>query len=208
MKTIIGVDFDNTIISYDDLMYNIAREQKLVASHVKKQKKQIRDSIRLLPEGEKTWQQLQAKVYGPEIEKAQLIKGVEGFFQNCYQAGITVYIVSHKTHYASCDETKTNLREASLNWMTEHRFFEVAHLGLDRNQVFFESTRSEKVARIHDLGCTHFIDDLEETFMENSFPRNVEKMLYTPCDSHSTLSGITRFTDWKEIHDYFFITKN
>ncbi len=81
MNPIIGVDFDNTIINYDELMYNLALERGLIDSHIKKQKKSIRDQIRSLPEGEKAWQHLQASVYGHKIREAQLIAGVDFFFR-------------------------------------------------------------------------------------------------------------------------------
>ncbi len=118
---------------------------------------------------------------------------------------IAIYIISHKTRYANLDETRTNLRKAALNWMTQHHFFDSQHLGLKRSNVFFESTRIEKIARIKKLGCTHFIDDLEETFMETSFPANVKKILYAAHPS--PLLKIKRVTAWKEIYDYFFVKK-
>ena len=62
MHYIIGIDFDNTIISYDNIMHKIALERDLINADVIKSKKHIRDSIRMLPEGEIHWQRLQASV--------------------------------------------------------------------------------------------------------------------------------------------------
>ena len=50
--------------------------------------------------------------------------------------------------------------------MEQQGFFDPKGLNLKRENVYFESTREEKVARIGFLKCTHFIDDLEETFDE------------------------------------------
>ncbi len=65
----IGIDFDNTIVTYDDLMYSLAMEMGLINPAVRKSKKLIRDNIRELPDGEIEWQKLQGLVYGPKWEK-------------------------------------------------------------------------------------------------------------------------------------------
>ena len=68
-KCIIGVDFDNTIVSYDAVMHTVALKQGWIDSQLTKKKKQIRDHIRLTSDGERKWQQLQAIVYGRRIRK-------------------------------------------------------------------------------------------------------------------------------------------
>ena len=201
---IIGVDFDNTIVSYDDIMHRVAVQRGLIHPSVRKSKKHIRDSIRKLPDGEIEWQKLQGIVYGSRMGEARLIEGVQTFFNLCKQNKVAVYIVSHKTEYANFDETRTNLRLAALAWMRKNSFFETDGLGLSQENVYFESTRREKIKRIRNLGCTHFIDDLEETFLEDSFPTNVEKILYAPHMQYSSLPGVRVVTTWEEISDYFF----
>src|ERR1051326_7535762 len=96
----IGVDFDNTLISYDNVMYALAVQQGLIAPDSANNKTRIRDQIRLLPDGEHQWQLIQALAYGPHINQALLIEGVEDFFNECKRRGIVVYIVSHKTELA------------------------------------------------------------------------------------------------------------
>jgi hypothetical protein len=78
--------------------------------------------------------------------------------------------VSHKTQFANYDTTETDLRKGALKWLDRAG----SSYGTDRSfrrDVYFESTRVDKINRIRSLGCTHFIDDLEETFREPSFPR-------------------------------------
>jgi hypothetical protein len=204
MEDIVGVDFDNTIVDYSDVMHSAAVRQGLISPGVRQSKKDIRDAIRHLPDGEIKWQKLQAIVYGPMMGAASLIDGVRTFFELCKQHKVRAYIVSHKTEFARRDETSTNLREAALAWMSENGFFEADGMGLSRHDVYFESTRREKIERIRRLGCTHFIDDLEETFLEESFPADVEKILYAPHVQHSSLQGVKVAATWKEICDYFF----
>jgi hypothetical protein len=207
MNTIIGVDFDNTIVSYDEVIYEVAVEQGLVPPDVNRSKKGVRDQIRQLPDGDIEWQKVQAIVYGPKMGRARLIAGVSQFFKQCRQHRIEVYIVSHKTEYAHYDKTRTNLRQAALGWMAQYNFFEAAGLGLSRQQVYFGSTRREKIEHIQQLGCTHFIDDLEELFLEETFPTQIDKILYTPHDFPSALVGVRVMSSWKKINDYFFSGK-
>ena len=201
---IIGMDFDNTIIIYDEFIHRAAVQRGLIAPNIEKSKKHIRDSIRQLPGGEIEWQRLQANVYGFGIAEAKLANGVEEFFKLCSQHGNKVYIVSHKTEFANFDETGTNLRTAAVNWMRSNRIFTTDGLGLSERNVYFESTRAGKIKRLMTLECTHFIDDLEETFLEGCFPTNVEKILYSPHMDHSSIPTVRVFSSWKEISHYFF----
>lgn len=203
---IIGVDFDNTVISYAATLKAIALERGLISAQVAESKKQIRDQVRLLPNGEIEWQKLQAVVYGARIGEAKLIDGVQRFFELCTVSGSRIYVISHKTEFAGYDETRTNLRQSALEWMEANRFFDVNGLGLTPESIFFGSTRQAKIDLIVKLGCTHFIDDLEETFGEPSFPSNVEKILYAPHSSSGVLPGIRVETSWQGIIEYFFGT--
>jgi len=207
MDYIIGVDLDNTIVSYDSLIYDVALELSFIGVNSKKSKKFIRGEIRKLPQGEEKWQKLQAIVYGPRMKDAQLIHGVVEFFKLCKENSIKVYVISHKTELASFDETKTNLRTATLNWMEKNKFFKADGLSLSKNNVFFEGTREEKIERIKQLACSHFIDDLEETFMEESFPKRVKKILFDPHNEHSNLHDVMVFKKWEDINGYFFKSK-
>ena len=201
---VIGVDFDNTIVGYDKAMHRAALQRGLISPEVARSKKLIRDTIRRLPDGEIEWQKLQALVYGPMMSQAELIDGVQVFFECCKRLHVPVYIISHKTEYANFDETGTSLRGAALQWMKAHRFFEIDGLGLSQQAVFFESTRQDKIDRIKRLACTHFIDDLEETFREETFPTDVEKILYSPHERHTALKDVRVVCRWKDISDYFF----
>jgi hypothetical protein len=204
---VIGIDFDNTIVSYDSLFYQIALEQQLIDTPTNPGKKVIRDTIRLLPDGENRWQELQALVYGPRIEGAVLIDGVRRFVASCRASGYKVYIVSHKTEYANFGNPKPSLRQAALAWMEQNCFFEEAGLGFSRSDVFFGATRREKLIYIEQLGCTHFIDDLEEIFLEPNFPSGVKKILYVPQGTEITsavLSEVTALNNWQKISEHFF----
>lgn len=198
---IIGVDFDNTIAGYDELMHTIALERCLISADVARNKKLIRDAIRALPDGETHWRSLQVTVYGPRMHEARLIEGVRELFVECRHRHIPVYIVSHKTEYANFGETNVNLRTVAMAWLEQHGFFHEG-VGLSRSSVFFESTRAEKINRIKVLRATHFIDDLEETFSERAFPCEVQKILLAAHGQLSDVAGTVSFSTWGQIREY------
>jgi hypothetical protein len=203
-NAICGIDFDNTIVTYDELLTTIARERGLIDASRVQTKRSIRDQIRLMPDGEIEWQKCQALLYGQRIAEARLIEGVAGFVALCRQRGIPVHIVSHKTEFSRYDPTGTNLRTAAMNWMISNRFFEADGLGLSQQSVYFAGTRAEKIDRIRQLSCTHFIDDLEETFLEDAFPPATARILYEPGRQSPAPRGVALMRTWQEIRDYFF----
>jgi hypothetical protein len=208
----IGVDFDNTIAGYDRLFETLAAELGLLrpgapSSGAIRGKTAVRDAVRLLPDGENHWQRLQALAYGPRIGGAELLPGVAEFFRRCRDAGLPVAVVSHKTRFAAGGEGETDLREAAIGFLRGHGFFGPAGLGLDEALVFFEPTRRDKVARIRELGCTHFIDDLPEVFAHEDFPQGVERLLLAPPPPAPAATGgalVRRFVDWRGIMGYVF----
>jgi hypothetical protein len=203
LPAIVGVDFDNTLIIYDDLLKKLALDRNLLGNDAIQGKRQIRDMLRARPNGEIEWQQLQADAYGPRIGEAYLAFGAGRFLELARAAGIAVYTISHKTQWASQDRTGTDLRRAALGWMEANGLF-ADSAGLSPAKVFFGATREEKIAHIRRLRCTHFIDDLEETFAEASFPGDVARILYAPHPTTSAPSGCIVVQSWKQICDYFF----
>jgi hypothetical protein len=201
---VVGVDFDNTIINYDELLHTVAVERNLIPPDLRKSKRAIRDYIRQLPQGEIEWQKVQAVVYGVRIREARLIQGFRNFVTHCRFEKIPIYIISHKTEFAGYDETKTNLRLAALDWMAVNDFFDSPGLGFSKSEVFFGATRLEKIEYIRQLGCTHFVDDLEETFGEKTFPVNVSKILFASDGNRADLPNIQVASHWLDIYGYFF----
>ena len=197
-KKRIGADFDNTIINYDAVFLAAAKRLGLVAPRFGGGKEQVRDVIRELSDGEHAWQRLQGHVYGTAIMDAVMFDGVEAFLRGCRAKGYPVSIVSHKTEYGHFDAARVNLRRAALDWMTARGFFRDADIGLPADAVAFEATRSEKLARIAELGCTHFIDDLPEVLDDPAFPRGVEKFLFTN-GARDTPSRSDAFAHWRDI---------
>ena len=203
-RLIIGIDLDNTLVCYDELFYSVAREEGLIESSAPRSKEQIRDAIRLLPEGESKWTRLQAIVYGAQMSGATAFEGSEDFLRHCFTRGTKAVIVSHKTQFAPLDGKPIDLRESAMVWMKAKKFFDRSGCGLSPDDVFFESTRLEKIERIRALGCTHFIDDLTEVFAESSFPLEIAKLLFAPHGATPRSTEIKVFRTWHDLDDFFF----
>ena len=198
----IGVDLDNTIVSYDGLFHQLASEAGLVPVGFPRHKDAIRDEIRLRPEGNVTWTRLQALAYGPYMRSATVFPGAIRFFERCHRSGYQLQIVSHKTETAWLDGGQVYLREAALRWLESHGF--LSTLGLSKENVFFETTRQEKVSRISTLGCTHFIDDLPEVFAEDHFPSQTQRFLFSPHPRCSPHSSVQLVESWEDLGRHFF----
>lgn len=206
MDYIIGVDLDNTIIDFNALFFRFGIQKGYLEKHDLKDKKFIRDKIRHLTNGEKKWHDLQLRIYGKEIFKAKLYKGVKGFFRNCQLYKIPVFIISHKTELSNDPKNRIDLREKARQFLGKNKLFAKQN-SLTLSNIFFEDSRQRKIQRIAELGCTHFIDDLTETFMEPEFPKKVHKILFCPQKTEGNLLKVQTFTSWKDINEYFFKRK-
>ena len=201
----IGIDFDNTIINYDQVFLGTAKERGLIAKNFAGISKQaVRDAIRLLPDGEMTWQRLQGLIYSKGIARAVMFEGVDRFLRRAKSEGHTVLIVSHKTEFGHLDPEQTNLRQAALDWMTRHNFFTWDGYGILRQNVYFEGTRAEKLARIASLGCACFIDDLEEVLDDQAFPAAVKPVLFAAATMSGHAPAYPLCPTWDDVEKVVF----
>ena len=110
---------------------------------------------------------------------------------------IPIFVVSHKTEYGHFDEDKINLRQVALQWIKNQGLF-AKNSSLKQNDIYFESTRIEKISRIKQLKCTHFIDDLPEVLLDEQFPMEVKRYLFS-SDSNNRNSNFSICTNWEEL---------
>lgn len=206
---VIGLDLDNTLVGYDELLCDLAVSEGYLAPPAPQQalrlgKRALRDALRAKGDhGEQDWRRLQALVYGTHMPRARLMDGVAGFLDRITAlraagASFQLYIVSHKTRVANNYSDGADFHAAAMEFLTAKGFF-APGTGLTPDRVFFEPTREAKVARIAALGCTHFVDDLEETFAEPTFPQGVTRLLYDPAGDAAAQPGVRRLRTWTEI---------
>jgi hypothetical protein len=203
----IGIDFDNTIICYDEVFAHLAKMTKLVTDDYAGSKRHLREIVQASAEGDIAWQRLQGKAYGEGIVLATLFPQFKSFISACNARNdIELFIVSHKTELGHFDEKKINLRDAARGWLRAQGLFgSIAPLIPEQN-VFFETTREEKINRIQELKCTHFIDDLPEVLFAPTFPDTVKRFLFQPDEvkSQDDMHQEYVFTNWVEIKNAIF----
>ena len=199
----IGIDFDNTIVGYDDAFLAAAKELNLLAPDFSGDKRAVRDAIRLLPDGELAWQRLQGFVYGQALEQAVLFEGVGAFLDRCRDEGHPVFIVSHKTEHGHFDPKRVPLRKAALSWMERRGFFGANGHAIPLENVFFEDSRDDKLRRIVSLACTHFIDDLEEVLSDPNFPP-IRRFLFARSRATPDPLPYPVCTTWQKIETEVF----
>ena len=200
----IGIDFDNTIVSYDALFHKVAVEQAIVPVDLPKSKMAVRDYLRK-NDNEPIWTELQGFVYGTKMEDAKAYPFVIEFMKFAREEGISMAIVSHKTKHPFVGP-KYNLHQAASSWVANKLIDGEINL-IEPENVFFELTKEEKIARIAHIGCDYFIDDLPEILLMPGFPKNLNRILFDPEGNHNTDKLYTKLVSWQEIKTFFETTK-
>jgi hypothetical protein len=203
---ILGVDFDNTIVCYDALFHRVAVERGLIPFTLPARKNEVREFLRQ-NNREADWTELQGYVYGPRMVEAQPFPGVREFFTRAIGRGLPLYVISHKTRTAVRGPAY-DLHQEARNWLAAQGFFDPARVGFSPARVHFAATRPEKIRFIRESGCTHFIDDLEETFLEETFPKDVVKILFGVGRPPRGLPDVEVAEDWSRISNYVFNPAN
>jgi hypothetical protein len=200
----IGLDFDNTIVSYDLLFHKVARELNIVPPQIPVNKLAVREHLRGVGK-EDSWTELQGYVYGARMDEASAYDGVIDFMRLAGRVGHTLTIVSHKTRYPFIGP-QYDLHEAARGWIDHHLTVDGRRL-ISTSQIFFELTKQEKIRRIAEIACDIFIDDLPEILMSEGFPVATERLLFDPERHHtkSTLAALKHFSDWAEITEYVVV---
>ena len=90
------------------------------------------------------------------IKDAEIFPGFLEFAVQSKLRGSELFIVSHKTKYGYYNTKKFFLRKASLNWLKLKNILGTKKKIIDKNHIFFETKKKDKIRRIKRLDCTHF----------------------------------------------------
>lgn len=191
----LGLDFDNTLISYDQLFHRVALDKALIPEKIPPQKNAVRDYLRQ-QDREQEWTRLQGDVYGGRILEANPYPGMQAALKTLSIRQITMWIVSHKTRTPYLGEP-WDLHAAARGWLKKQGFHDSDGLAWSQDKVFFELTKEAKVARILALGCTHYVDDLPEIL--TMLPDSVEKILFAPAQDVPRHSDWISMSSWQEL---------
>ena len=116
---------------------------------------------------------MQGEVYGSKIRQAiPAPKSIETI--RCFiERGIQVFIISHKTEFPYLG--KYNLHQSARDWLTHYSFFQKMGLISQKDNVFFNITKADKIEKVKEIGCDFFIDDLPEIL--DLLPNEIHKIL-------------------------------
>jgi hypothetical protein len=195
----IGIDFDNTIVTYDALFHRVALERGLIPSSLPANKISVREYFRERG-SEDLWTELQGYVYGARMSEAVAYPGAIEFFTWAQQRQIQPVIVSHKTRHPFLGE-RYDLHEAARRWV-QSILIERSPPLIDGSAVFFELTKQEKIERIASLQLDYFIDDLPEILLAEAFPTRTTRILFDMDNRHSDTLFVS-CSSWESIQRYF-----
>jgi hypothetical protein len=121
------------------------------------------------------WQSFQSILYTDGLAFAQPAAGLHDFLNLCETLNVGVFIVSHKTSQTPVQFGARDLRAPALEWLLEHG---IVPGYVQEEDVYFCSTRAEKVQTIATVGCDAFVDDLIEVLDHPDLPRDIIRFLY------------------------------
>ncbi len=193
----IGIDFDNTLVCYDQLFWTLAHDVGVVDESVAHQKDAVRDHLR--SQGlEAVWTNLQGQAYGSRILEATPFPHLLSALTEFRQRGWEVFVISHKTRSPIMGDDY-DLHSAARKWLSTYEIIDLSLQSQNRSSVFFELTKREKLQRIAEVGCDWFIDDLPELLTDIAFPQNVGRVLFDPHQRDEPLpDGIRRLYSWRD----------
>jgi len=195
----LGVDFDNTIVCYDEVFHRLAIAEGLIPSSVPCDKTSVRDFLRATGR-EDRWTAIQAVVYGERMPEARPFPGVLDFFAACVQRELRLSIISHRTRQPIVGEP-CDLHAAAFRWLEQNGFVDL----VSREAIHFLETRAEKVARVREAGCTHFIDDLPEFLAEPLLPPALHRILFDPAGAVGAKPDLTVVASWTAMRRIFAV---
>jgi hypothetical protein len=194
---VIGLDFDNTIVCYDEVFARVAAEEGLVPEGVAPTKSRIRDHLRRAGR-EEAWTELQGRVYGPLMRYATPFPGALEFIAEAVRGGYDVAIVSHRTRYPYRGE-RHDLHAAARAWLTRYGCGDGGSVGLADARIHFEETKDAKLKTIGLLGCRSFVDDLPEIVCSKDFPPGVDRILFDPAGTTDPSASFVIARSWSEV---------
>lgn len=200
----IGFDFDNTIVSYDTLFHRVAREQGHIPANIPMNKNAVRDYLRAQGR-EAVWTQMQGYVYGARMNEAAAYPDAISVIEALGKAGHELTIISHKTK-KPYEGPAYDLHKAARGWIETHLRSTTGEALIPVERIFFIETKPEKIAKIGELACDVFIDDLPEILLHEGFPQRTRRFLFGPVAQHN--AQWTHVADWNQFHTLMQATQS
>ena len=194
---IVGFDFDNTIIDYNNLFGLVALEKNLILKPLAHDKNSVKQYL-INANKEDEWTKLQGEVYGSRVLEANLYEGIIDIFKYLSNNSHKIYIVSHKTKFPYLGK-KVDLHKSALKFIIANNILNKKDIKLTKDDIFFETSIKDKIERIENLKCDIFVDDLESIL--NLLPDNIIKILFLPKSS-AKKSNYKVIKKWNELKNF------
>ena len=196
----IGLDFDNTIVCYDQAIKQLADELLELPEDVPRTKLGLRDHLRAAGR-EPQWTAFQGELYGPGMRYAQPYKDSIATMKHLVAVGHELVIISHRSRrpYAG---PRHDLHAAARGWVLDRLQSEGLFRDAgDETRVHFLENRNKKLAMISKLGCDVFLDDLPDILSDPEFPKTTQAILFDPAGDISikSMSSKTVITSWSQL---------
>ena len=199
---LIGLDFDNTIVCYDQAIALLAEELFELPADVPRTKLGLRNYLRAAGR-DPDWTAFQGELYGPGMRYAEPFDGAIATMHQLLAEGRDLVIISHRSLRPYAGEPH-DLHAAALGWVAERLQSEglFGSIG-DKSAVHFLETRDQKLEMITHLGCEAFLDDLPEVLGDSAFPVSTAGILFDPSGGSATPECHHRISAWPELGEMF-----
>jgi len=204
----IGIDFDNTIVDYTGVFYQVAVGLGWIPKETQHTKFAVKQFF-LDNNNEKKWTELQGIVYGKAIIQASPFPCIHQTFTSWLSKGYELFIISHKTKYPIIGD-KVNFHIAAMNWLEQHQLVSLSGSSttIPYKNVFFNETKEEKIAKIAALSCDLFIDDLPSILLHDNFPKPTEKVLFDPkneqeLEGQNSVLSKNKILHWSTLAEHY-----
>ena len=192
----IGLDFDNTIVNYNNLFFNVARDLNWIPQSTVPSKSAVKSAM-LSQNMEQDWIALQGLVYGKFMGDAELFTGFYEFLDMANANGIVIEIISHRSKFPYSGEM-FNLHDAATNFIINKIFSKSSQ----RFEFNFHEHKFEKIECIKIKKCDYFLDDLPSILQDISFPHGCVGILFDPFKVAEPGQFHNRVFSWKNFANF------
>ena len=190
--TRLGLDLDNTVIDYTRAYRALGPEFGVLPEQATRSG--IRSTLRSSGPESYEWQHFQSRLYTEGLKYAQPAKGLTSLLSTCWERGIIVEIVSHKTPRSPTAFGSLDLHKPARAWLEQH----LSKLeGLELDHIQFCETLTQKVEYINRRRYHVFVDDLIEVLEHPGWPTETVGVLYST--SMETSEGPRPIADFPTI---------
>ena len=179
---IVGLDFDNTIVCYDNAIATLAEQQFDLPAALPRTKLAIRDHLRRLGQ-EEAWTRFQGTLYGPGMSHAQAFPYAVEVIHELSDRGHTLAVISHRTRFPYLGE-RHDLHAHAKAWIS-------SHLPDALHSIAFHEDKAGKIEAIGRMSCEVFLDDLPEILLDPRFPTAARGVLFAPDGGPAAWTGTT-----------------